>query len=70
MIVIETKYSKRENPFKKYPNERERSTTYLPSKLYFFFNVTYWLNFLIRDLIAPSFRSNILHNSSIVFPIA
>ncbi len=37
MIVTEIKYSKRENTFKKYPNERERSTTYLPSKLYFFF---------------------------------
>lgn len=35
-----------------------------------FFYVNYWLNFFIRDLIAPSFRSNILHNSSIVFPIA
>lgn len=37
MIVTETKYSKRENTFKKYPNERERSTTYLTSKQYFFF---------------------------------
>ena len=37
MIVTEIKYSKRENTFKKYPNERERSTTYLPSKQYFFF---------------------------------
>ena len=41
-----------------------------PSEQYFFFYVNYWLNFFIRDLIAPSFRSNILHNSSIVFPIA
>lgn len=35
-----------------------------------FLHSNYWLNFFIRDLIAPSFRSNILHNSSIVFPIA
>lgn len=69
MIVTEIKYSKRENTFKKYPNERERSTTYLPSKQYFFFNVTYWLNFLTRDLMAPSLRAKILHNSSIVSPL-
>ena len=37
MIVTEIKYSKRENTFKKYRNERERSTTYLTSKQYFFF---------------------------------
>ena len=35
-----------------------------------FLHSNYWLNFFIRDLIAPSFRSNILHNSSIVLPIA
>lgn len=35
-----------------------------------FLHSNYWLNFFIRDLMEPSFRSKILHNSSIVFPIA
>lgn len=39
------------------------------SKRYFFFNITYWLNFLILDLIAPLLRAKILHNSSIVSPL-
>lgn len=69
MIVIETKYSKRENTLKKYPNERERSTTYLPSKQYFFSDSNYWLNLLIRDLMAPLLRAKTLHNSSIVSPL-
>ena len=59
-----------ENTLKKNPNERKRSTACtLYSKQCFFFNITYWLNFLILDLIAPLLRAKILHNSSIVSPL-